>query len=807
MMQIYLKSAIREISKNRIFSIIHIIGLSTGIAAFVIILLYALYELSYDNFYKNADQIYRIRQDRYDKGKLSTTWGAGCPAIGPAIKKEFPEIADYARLTGVPGALCVDEKIIRVDKMYVATTSFLTMLPVRMLSGIDSLALNEPFTAVVSESLAKKYFGGTDVIGKTFKLDNELLFRITGVFADNPANTHLKFNILFSWPTYVRLAGDGIDTAWGRDGFYTYISLKKGTEIPVFEKKMNEFAKKQAEGTLKQYGQAVEFKLQPFSSIHLKSDLMFEAEVNGNAETVYFLMVIAILILIIAWVNYINLSTVKAAFRSREIAVRKISGASRLHLVKQFITESFTLNIIASVIAFILVALALPSFRSFTGKAIYLNTPVVYLIFLSVILFGPVLAGLYPAFVNSAFRPTAVFGDHSGGVSGSAFIRKALVIFQFAVSAILIATTFTVYRQLKYMKDQELGVEIDQKLIVRGPSVADSTFTEKMTSFKAELSKFPVIEDVTSSTCIPGGRVTWNAGGIRRASEDDTKGNQYRILGIDYDYVDSYGLSLLAGRTFSREFGADETCVLFNEAAVRLMGFETPESAIGENIYFWGNNYKIIGVLKNYHQESLKENYDALIFRLLPATRDYITISLNYSQQSKKDKSAIVSPAVEIIKEKWDQFFQGNPFEYYLLSDHYEEQYKPENQFMTIFGLFAVIAIIIACLGLFGLTWYIIARKTREIGIRKVNGATIPEIIFLVSGFFFRLVFIGIIIAAPVTYLIAINWSEKFAYRSGFSWPVFILSSLIIIVISAIAISYNVIFLARTNPAQSLRES
>lgn len=807
MLKIYLKTAFREIFKNKIFSIIHIIGLSTGIAAFVIILQYALYELSYDRFYKNADQIYRIRQDRYDKGKLSTTWGAGCAAIGPALKKEFPEVLDYGILTGAGGIISIDDKSFRIDKRFFANTSFLTMLPVEFVSGNDSTALNEPFTAVISESLSKKYFGNDDALGKTFKVDNEDLFKITGVFKDLPANTHLKFNLLYSWPTYVKFNGNRIETAWNWDGYYTYLKLVKGTDIREFELKMNEFTKKQTESLSKKYNQSAEYILQPFRSIHLNSHLMWEAEVNGNADTVYFLILIAFIILIIAWVNYINLSTVKAVFRSREIAIRKISGGSRIQLIRQFITESFAVNLIASAIAVFLVILFIPFFRSFTGKGLNLNTPEVWVIFALVIILGPVFSGLYPAFVISSYKPMSIFRGKSEGLNGGTLMRKALIIFQFAASVVLLAGTFTVYRQIKYMKSQELGVNIDQTIVVRGPGIVDSTYTEKITRFKAELLNYPLIKYVASSTCVPGNKVQWNAGGIRRISDDDTKGNQYRIVGVDYDFLDSYGLEVLAGRKFSREFGSDEQSVMFNESAVKLMGFATPESALNESIYFWGSQYKIIGVLRNYHQESPKENFDALIFRCTPQTRDFFSVKLNCNAENGADYSRNISRSIELLKQNWEKFFPGNPFEYFFLTDHYLEQYKAEDQFMTIFKLFSLLAIIIACLGLFGLSWFIIARNTKEIGIRKVNGATAAEIMFLISGSFFRLIIIGIVIAAPVTYLIASEWLEKFANKTGFSWPAFILSGLIIVVISAVTISYNVIVIARTNPAQSLRES
>jgi len=805
MLKNYLTTAFREIFKNKTFSIIHVFGLTLGIAAFVLILQYSLYELSYDNFYKNADQIYRVRQDRYDKGKLSTTWGAGCAGIGPALKKEFPEVLAFARLTNVSGIINIKESNFREDKMFAANTSFLTMFPVKLLVGVDSTALNEPYTAVISESIAKKYFGNGDVIGQVFRLNKDAVFKITGIFKDVPENTHLKFNILISWLTYAQWRGPQVETAWFWDGFYTYIQLQKGTDAKAFEKKMNDFTDKQIEDLTRQYNQSAKYILQPLRSIHLNSNLMWEAEPNGDAKTVYFLMVIAFIILIIAWVNYINLSTVKAIFRSREVAIRKISGAFRIQLINQFLIESFTLNTIASLFAFILVLVSTPYFIMLTGRAMSLNTIGVWMVFIAMILVGPIVSGLYPALVISSFKPMTIFQGKLNGGSRGTFIRKTLVVFQFAASIALISGTLTVYIQLIYMRNQELGVNINQTLIIKGPAVADSTYNAKLTAFKAELLKYPVIKAITTSTSIPGSKVQWNAGGIRRASDDDTKSNQYRVIGIDYDFVSAYNLSILAGRNFSKEYTTDEACVLFNEEAIKLMDFKTPESAIGEVIFFWGNNYKIIGILKNFHQESLKEKYDALIFRLTPGTRDYFSVKLNYNGQTGSDSFKMTKKTIELIKNNWEQFFPGNPFDYFFLSDHYDNQYHAEIQFRTIFELFAILAVVIACLGLFGLSWFIIIQRTKEIGIRKVNGASVAEILLLISADFFKLVLIGIIIAAPVAYFFSINWLEKYPYKVGFNWWLFILSGFVIFVISAITISYNTMVIALTNPAKSLK--
>jgi len=805
MLRNYLLTAFREIFKHKIFSLIHILGLALGIAAFVQILQYTLYERSYEDFYHNANNIFRIRQDRYDEGKLSTTWGAGCPAIGPAAKSMFPEVLAYARLVLVDGIIRVGESSFREEKMYAVNSSFLTMMPVSLTDGIDSTALDEPGTAVISELTAQKWFGSSQAVGKTFRYNSDDLIRVTGVFKDIPQNTHLKFDILISWPTYVKWAGKVVETTWFQDGYYTYLQLVPGTDVATFEKKMNAYAVQQIADILGEDTPIAAYSLQPLRNIHLDSHLMWEAEVNGDRESVNFLTIIAFLILVIAWVNYINLSTVKALFRSKEVAMRKISGARRSHLMQQFLIEAFTINLVACLVAFIIVILTMPLLRTITYRSITLADGWIWLIMPAMIIAGPIISGLYPAMVISSFKPIAIFRGNFSRGAGGAFLRKALVVFQFAASIALIAGTFTVYSQLTYMHNQKLGVNIDRMLIIKGPGVTDSTYVQKVESFKDELLKYPAIKGVAISTTIPGSKIDWNAAGIRRLSDDESKEKQYRIIGVDYDFIDAYGIDLIEGRKFSKAFGSDEGSVLFNEEAVKQMDYKSPADAIGDSIYFWGKHYEIIGVLRNFHQESLKERYNAIIFRLIPKTRNYFSVKVSMGTNQGSNDFNTVTTDIETIKKQWERFFTGNPFEYFFLSDHYDNQYKAEKQFQSIFGLFSILAIVIACLGLFGLSWFIIVQRTKEIGIRKINGASVASILFLISRDFLQLVLGGLVIAAPISWYFAKNWLEKYPFRVDFNWALFFLAGFIILLVSAATISYNTLVIGHSNPAESIK--
>jgi putative ABC transport system permease protein len=493
------------------------------------------------------------------------------------------------------------------------------MFSYKIIKGKVQGALAEPNTAVITASAAKKYFGNQDPVGKIISRNKKVDYKITAVAADMPANTHLKFEVLLSFATFVNLTSTDAETKMDWDGFYTYLLLKPGASYNVVETKIAQLIEKTLGAEMKERNEKVEFKLQPLKDIHLYSKYMNEAEVNGNGQSVNFLLVIAIFIIVIAWINYINLSTARSQERAKEVGVRKVMGSHRSQLIRQFMLESLLINFLAVILAFILVIISLPLFNSLTGKnlSFSLLTDIRFWLALATIfIVGSFLSGLYPAFVLSSFQPIAVLKGKLAKTSHGAFLRQSLVIFQFAASVTLMVGTFSVYRQLNFMQRQELGVQIDQTLVLRGPSVTDSTYPDKLNSFKNEMLKVAGIRKFAASLDVPGSKVGWNAGGIRLVGSDPSKSNQYRILGIDYDFIDAYGLKIIKGRNFSKQFGTDTSAVLFNEAAVKLLGLNNLEDALNKRIEFWGDVYTIIGVVANHHQESLREDYDAHIFRL-----------------------------------------------------------------------------------------------------------------------------------------------------------------------------------------------
>jgi putative ABC transport system permease protein len=805
MIKSYLKTAWRTILKHKGFSFINIFGLSIGIAACLLILHYVRFERSFDNFHTKGDRIFRLQQDRYNDGKLSTQWAAGAAGAGKTFKQALPEIESYAWFRSAGNAVISYNNIeFRQARTYFANEDFLQMFSYPILSGKIKGALTEPNTAVITASCAHKYFGNEDPMGKILSRNKQENYKITGVMADMPENTHLKFELLLSMPTFVKMVQGNnrdVETTFDWDGWFTYILLKPGVNAAKVESKINALVQQRFGAEMKAGNSGLEYHLQPVKDIHLTSHYMMEAEPNGNGKSVSFLLIISLFIIVIAWINYINLSTARAVERAREVGVRKVMGSYRSQLIGQFLMESLLVNLFAVFLALILVFATLPLFNNLTGKQFSFSDFLdqnFWIGLAGLFLIGTFLSGLYPAFVLSSFKPIAVLKGRLTKSKHGAILRHSLVVLQFAASIALVVGTFSVYSQLNFMQKQELGVNINQTLVLRGPNVTDSLYSEKLNAFKTEMLRIPGVTKVAASTEVPGNKVGWNAGGIGLVGGDGSKTNQYRVIGIDYDFLEAYGLKILKGRNFSSQYKTDPNAVLFNETAVKLLGFNKPEEAINKRIEFWGDQYTIIGVVSNHHQESLREAYDAHIFRLIPDARNFYSVKID---AGNKQWNSIV----ENSKLKWANFFPGNPYEYFFLNDYYEAQYKDDNRFGQTFGLFAVLAIIVSCMGLFGLASFITTQRTKEVGIRKVSGANRFNILVLLTRDFVKPIAIALLIAIPVTYYLLVQWLQDYAFKMPISAWLFIIPALLIIFIALITISIQTIKVAAANPINSLR--
>ncbi|HMJ67862.1 MAG TPA: ABC transporter permease [Cyclobacteriaceae bacterium] len=802
MLRNYFISVWRYIARNKVFTTINILGLVMGMTAFILIGQYVVHETSYDRFWKNYDKVYRVQLDRYNKGELTTRWAAGAAGIGPDLLANFPEVEAQVRMRTTSSVLSNGDTFFQESYVFFAGKDFFKVFGYPLVEGVDSTALDGLNKIVISESLAKKYFGNESALGKTLKNGGKTDFEVTGIFKDLPENSHMRINAMMSMATFAKRIGRTDETEikeWHWDGWLTYIKLAKHADAASLEAKLPDFVTQRDGEELKADNAAMVFHLQALPDIHLDSDFMMEIKPNGSRDTTYFLSVIAVLIILIAWINYINLSTAKSIERAREVGVRKVMGGYRSQLVQQFLSESIFLNTIAVLTAVVAVVLLTPWFGELTGRSFgfsLLKEPGFWLFIVVLVGVGSLLSGLYPAFVLSSYKPVDVLKGRFRNTSSGAMFRKGMVIVQFIASITLIVGTYTVYQQIAFMRNQKLGVHIDQTLVINTPAVTDSTYLDKYQVFKNAMLAYPEVTAFSSATAVPGRQPDWNAGGIRRLSQTERDANQYRIIMMDYDYVKAYGLEVVAGRSFSDQAPNESANVMLNESAARLMGFKELEESVNDQIYFWGDTFRIVGVLKDYHQESLKKAVEPLIYRYYSAPGGYYSVKMNVSNAAE---------SIQKFEGLWKEFYPGSPFSYFFLDDYYNEQYKADQQFGKAFGLFSVLAIFIACLGLFGLSSLMAIQRTKEIGVRKVLGASVGSILTLVGKDLLILIAIAVLVATPIAWYVMSQWLQGFEGRINMGVMTFVMPCAGILLLAAFTISIHTLRAARTNPVKSLR--
>jgi len=798
----YFKTAIRNLIGTKLFSLVNILGLAIGMTACLLILHYVSFEKSYDRFHEDGDRIYRLRYERAS-AEGQTVKFASC--TGPAavfLRERYPEVEQVARLVRWRATVSLDNQQFAEDGMYFAEPELLEILKFKIIKGDPGTGLKDANNALISQTTAKKYFGNQNPIGKTFSVDKKVDYQVIGVFADIPVNSHIKFDILLSFQNLIPIYGQDVLNSWGHTTFYTYLRLRPGVDSREFENKLVDLVESEAGELQKEFEVVIRLKMQPLYDIHLSSHFMQEYEINGDETSVNFLFIIALFIIIMAWVNYINLSTARSLTRAREVGLRKVVGASRQQLRNQFFFEILVINTLSVLFALLVVKLFLPLFTQITG------TPMTYSIWNAgwfwlavavMLLAGVFLSGLYPVAVLTSFKPTTVLKGKLGNSAKGINLRKVLVVFQFIMALALLIGTLTVYFQLEFMKSQALGFDINHIVVVKAPRVRDDSFREKFVTFKDELVKQSDIEKFSCVTEVPGRQIFWDNGGIRRVGDSASKGKNYMIVGIDYDFLKVFGLELAAGRNFSKEFPADKETILLNEKGVKWMGFSDSREAIGKQVDYWGNIYTIIGVLKNYHQQSPKADYEPQIFRLLPfgrGVRGVFAIKINPQN---------IKGAVQVIQRYYEQFFPGNPFEYEFLDDYYNQQYKEDELFGKVFGIFSFLAIFITSLGIFGLSSFMVIQRTKEIGIRKVLGAGVPRILFLLIKDFLVLLLFSFVIVLPLTIWGITRWLSGFALQMDLTVWLFLLPLAVVSLVMLLTIGTHVIRAALANPVNSIR--
>lgn len=795
----YLVIAKRILLRKLVFTLLNILGLSIGIASSALVFLYINYEKSFDTYHPNSQNIYRLSYGRTTADGSNVEFASACPVIGPLLKENFPEIIDLARMAVREATLAHGEKKFIEKKIYYAEQDIFKILQFRIVNGSIENALDQPNNIVISRSIAEKYFGNDDPIGKILRMNKIEDFRVVAVFDDVPPNSHLKPEILMSFPNLAKWRGDDYLQSWGHTGAFTYLTLDPSSYPRVLEMKFIKYTKSQIGELLEKWNMIFYFNLQPIESIHLNSHLLQEQEENGDGRTVNFMYIIGLFILIIAWVNYINLTTSRSMERAREVGIRKVAGAARTNLISQFYVESALINLISIVFALFIVEILSTPFSQLTGIPVTFSIwdkSWFYLFITFAYLFGTFITGMYPVFALSSFKPIQTLKGSFAQNKG-VFLRRAIVVLQLSISLILIVGTYTVFSQLEYIQKQSLGFSLDKTLVVNVPKAIDSSYVRVQSVFKNEVEKIPGVIGVTFSTEVPGRKIWWDNGAIYKVGLDETAGKNYMIMGIDDRFIDLYNMEFVKGRNFSRDFPTDKESVIINETAMSWLEFKSPDEAVGGQINYWGNIYTVIGVLKDYHHESPKVAHEPQIFRFIPDT-PWGCFSIKLHEESLTNNLA----SIEVI---WNKVFEGNPFDYFFLDTYYGEQLNPDKKFGKVFGIFSALAIFITCLGLFGLSLYTAQLKTKEIGVRKVFGATYFDIVTHIIKEYILLLFVALIIVVPILFWGIMLWLNNFPIRMSISIWLFVVPVMVVLLITMISVASHTLKAARLNPVDSLK--
>lgn len=809
MLKSYFILALRNLRKRKVYSFINIAGLSIGMAVCLVILKYVDFELSYDRFHENAEQIYRTTKSGYQNGEYRGTAIISGYAEGPSLLADIPEVKTYVRTHPMYGGAVVtyhgegEPRIFFEENMQFADSVFFDVFTYQAAAGDLASALDDPNSVVLTKETAEKYFGaGEEAVGKTLQVSGgwaDWDYTVTAVLEEVPQNSHFTFDFIF--PIHNILQGNQYkqDDGWGWNNFVTYVQLHPGVDLKAMEAKFPAFIDKYLGENLAASNSRVELKLQPILDIHLSPGLDYESSATINPNAIYFFIVISIFILAIAWINYINLSTARAMERGREVGIKKALGVFRKQLVSQFFFESILVNFIGVVAAVLIAVGLLPILETIVGKELAFNFGDYrfWLILAIMFVVGSVVSGAYPAFVLSSFKTVEVIKGKVERMTGGFSLRKVLVVFQFAASLILIAGTFAIYRQVVYMQNQDKGLTMEQMLIVKGPKVVEGEGRkDRLITLKRELSEIPGVRGVATSGAIPGGGYNWGTG-IRKDGAPRESELNGSIVWIDPDFVPTYGITVLAGRNFNPAIRSDMESVLINEASLKAYGLGDPEQALSERLILGGGDtVAILGVLKNYHWNSLKTEHTPWLFRADTISSHDFSILLSGGSMNE---------TISKVEAAYKDAFAGNPFDYRFLDDFFNSQYQAERQFAKIFSLFAALAIFIACLGLWGLASFTTTLKLKEIGIRKVLGASAASIVSLLSWQFFKLVLIASLIAIPLTWYGIDSWLSGFAFRTALAWDLFVVPVAILSFLALGTVSLQIIRGANVNPAKVLR--
>lgn len=792
----YLKIALRALRKHPAYAAINIAGLAVGMACFMLIMLYVQDERQYDSFHENADRIVRVTS-HYTDETGTRSFARSNPAVGPNLLRDMAEVERAVRFQRYSGPLQYQDRVFNEGKMYFAEASVFDIFTFPLTQGNPETALAEPNTAVLTETTAQKFFGDEDPLGKVMVLSDTLEFVVTGIARDVPQQAHLRFDILLSFDTFKNLRatrGVDLDNLWSSGTFYTYALLARSEALPAVQAQLSAFLERHVGE--RSNASVYSLDLQPLADIHLRSDLRQELGPNGSLTYIYVFSAIAVFILLISCINFMNLATARSSRRAREVGVRKALGALRGQLIRQFLSEAILLSLVALVLAGILVAISLPWFNDFSGKSLAFvwaqHWGYVPAAFGLAVIVG-MLAGSYPAFLLSTFRPARVLkGTLDGGRQRLAVVlRRGLVVFQFTLSIGIIAGTAIALQQVHYMRSQNLGFDQDQVAVV--PFYWEQVVQERYDTLKDQLLQHTSVRNVTASGDVPGRMFTTMSYWIEGMPEDESGG--INALIVDPDFAETYGLEVIAGRDFSTDLAANlgETFIL-NEAAVAEMGL-TPDEVVGKP-FRMNSRGSVVGVVKNFHFEGLQKTLEPLVMTVWPSWFGYVSLRLN---------TADLTETLAYVEQTWQSVIPNRPFEMFFLDDDFERLYQAEDRFGQVFLVFAVLAIFISCLGLFGLAAFTAEQRTKEIGVRKVLGATVPNIVVLLNRDVTALVLLSALLATPLAYFGMHQWLDAFAYRIDIAWTTFLLAGLAAMAVMWLTVAFQSIKAALTDPVKALR--
>ena len=787
----YFKIALRNIKKHKGYSFINIAGLSVGIACCILILLWIQDELSYDEFHQNAHHIYRItRTESRESGKIKIPMTYA--NVAPLLKEEYPGVENYVRFGREYRAFVkYDNNGFLEERFFYADPSVFSVFDFSLSRENAELALTEPYSVVLTQNAALKYFGTENPIGKILKVNDKEDYVITGILNDLPHNSHIQFDFLASFSTLYDKYKEYINAYWAYQ-CYTYIIVSNPTIASNLNQEFDNFILKHKGEKFQSY---MDFSLQSLTDIHLHSNLNYELETNGDIRYIYIFSVIAFFIMLIACINFMNLSTARSSLRSREVGLRKTLGAHQSNLICQFLSESTIFTIISLPCAFSLVYLSLPLFNHISDKALQLHVTENIFILLSIagiVIFMGLISGSYPAFLLSSFKPAHIFKDELKLGSSSSVMRKLLVVFQFTASLILITGTIIVYRQIHFIKNEKLGFHKDRQLVIH---VRDNTIRKKYLTLKNELLKSTNIISVTASSAVPG--TSPGVSVFRPADSPNDSRLTMRNLVVDYDFIETMGIELKEGRNFTQQMATDATSAyLINESAAKKLGWS---SAINKELIDLDSGPgTVIGVVRDFHFQSKHQIIEPLIINILPDTKYiyYITVRIGNSN---------ISNIRKFIESRWKKISSNQPLDYFFLDHHFDQLYQKEKQMGNLLIGFTLLGMFIACLGLLGLASFTAERRTREIGIRKVLGASVSGIFVLLSREYFKWILTANLIAWPLAYYIMNNWLNNFAYRINMTLWMFILAGSISLITALLSVVFHTFKTARMNPIDTIK--